>query len=186
MTGYHLAEINVGRLKAPVDHPMIADFKNNLDRINALADGMPGFVWRLVGEGNNATDIQPRPDDPLFAVNMSVWTDMDALAGFVYRTVALQSFGNPKRRTARLAVRDQLRLNFRRESVCLRNAIPVRELNDFQTVLAVSEICKQAGVGRGDLHIIQIVNRALLVILHVDLRLFRPFYIDNHQALLSG
>lgn len=86
MTGFHLAEINVGRLKAPVDHPMIADFKNNLDRINALADGMPGFVWRLVGEGNNATDIQPRADDPLFAVNMSVWTDMEALAGFVYRS----------------------------------------------------------------------------------------------------
>lgn len=86
MTGFHLAEINVGRLKAPVDHPMIAEFKDNLDRINALADGMPGFVWRLVGEGNNATDIQPRPDDPLFAVNMSVWTDMEALAGFVYRS----------------------------------------------------------------------------------------------------
>jgi hypothetical protein len=56
MTGYHLAEINVGRLRAPVDHPMIADFKDNLDRINALADGQPGFVWRLQGEGNNATD----------------------------------------------------------------------------------------------------------------------------------
>jgi hypothetical protein len=86
MNGFHLAEINVGRLKAPVDHPMIADFKNNLDRINALADGMPGFVWRLVGEGNNATDLQPKADDPLFAVNMSVWTDMDALGGFVYRS----------------------------------------------------------------------------------------------------
>ena len=86
MTAYHLAQINVGRLLQPVDHPQIADFKNNLDRINALADGMQGFVWRLVGEGNNATDLQPRPDDPLFAVNMSVWTDLDALAAFVYRT----------------------------------------------------------------------------------------------------
>ncbi len=86
MSAFHLAEINVGRLKAPVDHPMIADFKGNLDRINALADGMPGFVWRLVGEGNDATDIQPRPDDPLFAINMSVWTDLDALGGFVYRS----------------------------------------------------------------------------------------------------
>jgi len=86
MTGFHLAQINVGHLRAPVDHPMIADFKNNLDRINALADGMPGFVWRLQGEGGNATDIQPKPDDPLFAINMSVWTDLDALAGFVYRS----------------------------------------------------------------------------------------------------
>lgn len=86
MTGFHLAQINVGRLLQPVDHPQIADFRNNLDRINALADGMPGFVWRLVGEGNNATDLQPRPDDPLLAVNMSVWTDVDALAAFVYRS----------------------------------------------------------------------------------------------------
>jgi len=86
MTDYHLAEINVGRLRAPVDHPMIADFAANLDRINALADSLPGFVWRLKGEGNNATDIQPKPDDPLFAINMSVWTDIDSLAGFVYRT----------------------------------------------------------------------------------------------------
>ena len=90
MNGFHLAEINVGRLEAPVDHPMIADFKNNLDRINALADGMPGFVWRLVGEGNNATDIQPKPDDPLFAINMSLWTDLDALAGFVYRSAHVE------------------------------------------------------------------------------------------------
>ena len=86
MTGFHLAQINVGRLLAPVDHPQIADFVANLDRINALADGMPGFVWRLKGEGNNATDIQPRPDDPLFAINMSVWADLDSLAGFVYRS----------------------------------------------------------------------------------------------------
>ena len=88
--GYHLAEINVGRLKAPVDHPTIADFVANLDRINALADGLPGFVWRLKGEGNNATDIQPKPDDPLFAINMSVWTDLDALAGFVYRSAHVE------------------------------------------------------------------------------------------------
>ncbi len=86
MSGFHLAQINVGRLLAPVQHPQIADFAANLDRINALADGLPGFVWRLKGEGNNATDIQPRPDDPLFAINMSVWTDLDALAGFVYRS----------------------------------------------------------------------------------------------------
>jgi hypothetical protein len=86
MSGFHLAQINVGRLLAPVDHPQVADFMANLDRINALADGLPGFVWRLKGEGNNATDIQPRPDDPLFAINMSVWTGLDALASFVYRS----------------------------------------------------------------------------------------------------
>lgn len=86
MSGYHLAQINVGRLLAPIDDPLIADFKNNLDRINAIADGQPGFVWRLVGEEGNATDIEVRPGDPNFIVNMSVWTDVEALGAFVYRT----------------------------------------------------------------------------------------------------
>lgn len=86
MSGFHLAQINVGRFLAPVDDPLIADFVANLDRINAIADEDPGFVWRLKGEGNNATDLQPVPDDPLFAINMSVWKSLDALAGFVYRT----------------------------------------------------------------------------------------------------
>jgi len=85
MTAYHLAEINIGTLRAPVDSPQIAEFVANLDRINALAESMPGFVWRLTGEGNDATDIQPF-ENPLMAINMSVWTDAEALAGFVYRS----------------------------------------------------------------------------------------------------
>lgn len=85
MTQFHLAEINIGRLKAHIDDPLIADFKNNLDRINALAEASPGFVWRLIGEGGNATDIQAF-DDPLMAINMSVWTDVAALGAYVYRS----------------------------------------------------------------------------------------------------
>lgn len=86
MSGFHLAQINVGRFLAPVDDPRIADFVANLDRINALAESQPGFVWRLVGEGNDATDLKPVEDDPLMAINMSVWCDLDGLAAFVYRT----------------------------------------------------------------------------------------------------
>ena len=86
MSGYHLAQINIGRLRASVDDPMIADFVANLDRVNAIADTSPGFVWRLVGEGNNATDIQPDADDPLMAMNMSVWESVAALGAFVYRS----------------------------------------------------------------------------------------------------
>lgn len=86
MTGYHLAQVNVGRLKAHIDDPMIADFKANLDPINAVAEASPGFVWRLTGEGNNATDILPDGDDPLLAINLSVWTDIASLGAFVYRS----------------------------------------------------------------------------------------------------
>lgn len=82
--GHQLAQINVGRLLAPIDDPMIADFKNALDPVNALAEASPGFVWRLTGDGNDATDLQIF-DDPAVIPNMSVWEDLDSLAAFVYR-----------------------------------------------------------------------------------------------------
>lgn len=85
MTGWHLAQINVGRLTAPHEDPQVSGFFAELDRINALADASPGFIWRLVGDAGNATDIIPT-DDPQFIVNMSVWTDADSLFDYVYRT----------------------------------------------------------------------------------------------------
>jgi hypothetical protein len=86
MSRFQLAQINIGRLRAPVDDPMIAEFVANLDRINAIAEAAPGFVWRLTGAGNDATDIHPDPADALMAMNMSVWESPQALAAFVYRS----------------------------------------------------------------------------------------------------
>jgi hypothetical protein len=86
VTAYHLAQVNIGRLHAPIDDPRIDDFRNALDRINALAEAQPGFVWRLTGEGNDATDIRPDDTDPLVAINVSVWESVEHLAAFAYRT----------------------------------------------------------------------------------------------------
>ena len=83
---WHLAQVNIGRLRAPVDDPLIADFVAGLDRINALADSAPGFVWRLQTEDGNATAIRPVDDDELLAINLSVWESVEALADFVYRS----------------------------------------------------------------------------------------------------
>src|SRR5437764_14253159 len=82
---WHLAQINVGNLVAPPGDPSVQPFFDALDRVNALAEAAPGFVWRLQGEGGNATGIQVSPD-PLFILNMSVWTDADSLFAFVYRS----------------------------------------------------------------------------------------------------
>jgi hypothetical protein len=82
---WHLAQVNIGRLRAPIDDPLIGDFVGALDRINALADGSPGFVWRLQTDAGNATELQPT-DDELVIINMSVWESVDALADFVYRS----------------------------------------------------------------------------------------------------
>jgi len=46
MSAYELAQLNVARMKEPLESPTMADFVANLDRINALAEGSPGFVWR--------------------------------------------------------------------------------------------------------------------------------------------
>ncbi|WCM26089.1 DUF3291 domain-containing protein [Sphingomonas sp. QA11] len=84
-SGWHLAQVNIGRLVAPADDPQVAGFFQELDRINALAEASAGFVWRLKGEGNSATDLQPTPD-PRLIVNMSVWADAEALFDYVYRS----------------------------------------------------------------------------------------------------
>ena len=83
---FHLAQINIGRFAGPLNSPQLKDFVDNLDRINALAEQSPGFVWRLTGEGNNATDLRPFDDDPMMAINMSVWTDLASLGAYVYRS----------------------------------------------------------------------------------------------------
>src|ERR1041384_5189621 len=83
---WHLAQINIGRMRGLRGDPAVQGFYNALDAVNALADASPGFVWRLVGEaGANATDIQPTAD-PLLLMNMSVWTDAESLFDFVYRS----------------------------------------------------------------------------------------------------
>jgi hypothetical protein len=84
-TGWHLAQINIGRLIAPAGDPQVQPFFDALDRVNALAEVHPGFVWRLQDETGNAMSISYSPD-PLLAVNMSVWRDADALFDFVYRS----------------------------------------------------------------------------------------------------
>ena len=88
MSKYQLAEINVATLKSPLDSPELKDFVDNLDRINALAEGSPGFVWRLKGDGNDATSLRPLGDNVL--VNMSVWRDVDALRVFTYKTAHVE------------------------------------------------------------------------------------------------
>ena len=74
----HLAQINIGRLRAPTDDPMIAEFMAALDEINALAERSPGFVWRFMTEDGNATAVRPFEDE-LMLINMSAWESIESL-----------------------------------------------------------------------------------------------------------
>ena len=87
MNEYHIAQVNIGRIKAPLDHPTMAGFMNRLDELNAIADRSPGFVWRLqTGEGN-ATYFRPYEHDDRILLNMSVWENIETLKHYVYRTI---------------------------------------------------------------------------------------------------
>ena len=85
MAGYHLAQLNIARLQAPLDSPRLAQFVAALEPINALADKSPGFVWRLQTEEGDATSIRAF-DDEMLLVNMSVWQTLEALSDFAYRS----------------------------------------------------------------------------------------------------
>lgn len=85
MKGFHLAQVNIGRVRAPLDDPIMKGFKDQLDPINAIADRTPGFVWRLQTEDGNAMAIRPY-DDERMAINLSVWESLEALQQFVYKS----------------------------------------------------------------------------------------------------
>src|SRR5579872_19798 len=85
MSTYELAQLNIGIIRGPMDSPVMADFAANLERINALAEASPGFLWRLQTEAGDATAIRPF-ENPDQLLNMSVWRDADSLRRFVYRS----------------------------------------------------------------------------------------------------
>lgn len=81
----HLAQLNIGKTRYSLESGEMADFVNNLDPINAIAEASPGFVWRLKDESGDATNIKV-DGNPDIIVNMSVWEDVDSLKQFMFKT----------------------------------------------------------------------------------------------------
>jgi Domain of unknown function (DUF3291) len=88
MSQYELAQLNIAVMKEPLDSPVMADFVANLDRINALAEQSPGFLWRLQTPEGDATALRPLGDNTI--VNMSVWRDVASLNDYVYRSAHVE------------------------------------------------------------------------------------------------
>ncbi|MCL6283974.1 DUF3291 domain-containing protein [Ruegeria sp. 2012CJ41-6] len=92
--GYHLAELNIGRLLAPTDDPRVAEFMANLDGINGLGKRMPGFVWMMEGSGEPGTGNTENAigGDPQQVSNLTVWKDVASLERFVWGTIHKQFY----------------------------------------------------------------------------------------------
>ncbi len=86
---YHLAQLNVARMVAELEDPIMKEFVDNLDRINALAEQSPGFVWRFQTEEGDAT-AERAFDDQQILVNMSVWESIEALKQYVYQSTHVE------------------------------------------------------------------------------------------------
>lgn len=85
-----LAEFNFGTLRYPWDDPRLAEFQENLDRVNAIARRAPGFLWMLPEDQMEAAQEDPAgplADRPLTASTLSVWADATSLWHFVDRTL---------------------------------------------------------------------------------------------------
>ena len=55
---YHVATVNIAIARYQYDDPRFAGFVDNLDRINAIADGSNGFVWRYISDDDDATRLR--------------------------------------------------------------------------------------------------------------------------------
>ncbi|MGZ4779519.1 MAG: DUF3291 domain-containing protein [Thermoanaerobaculia bacterium] len=82
---FHIAQVNIARMRGPLQDPVMASFVARLAEINALADRSPGFVWRLQTAEGNATYLRPYADDRIL-FNLSVWESVEQLKDYVYRT----------------------------------------------------------------------------------------------------
>jgi hypothetical protein len=85
MKTLQIAQVNIARMRAALEDPVMAGFVARLTEINALADGSPGFVWRLQTPEGNATYLRPYDDDRIL-FNLSVWKTVEDLRSYVYRT----------------------------------------------------------------------------------------------------
>ena len=81
----YLAQLNIAKLKYPIDSPELKEFTDNLAPVNQLAEESEGFIWRLKDDNGDATSFQAY-SDPSIIVNMSTWSSIDALKNFMFRT----------------------------------------------------------------------------------------------------
>jgi len=94
---YHLAQVNIARMIAPLSDPRMAGFVAKLAEVNALADASPGFIWRLQTPEGDATAVRAYEDERIL-FNLSVWRSVETFAHFVYATTSAHRYVLQQRR----------------------------------------------------------------------------------------
>ena len=79
---FHLAPLNIARMKFSPGHPGMKDFTDALDPVNASADASQGFVWRMISDEDTSTEREAFEDSG-WLVNMSVWKSLKDLKRYI-------------------------------------------------------------------------------------------------------
>ena len=88
MSNYHLAEINIAKMKGvDINDPIMKEFVDNLEAVNTLAEESEGFIWRLKDDTDSygATSLNPYNDEQII-INVSVWESTETLEHYMYKT----------------------------------------------------------------------------------------------------
>ncbi len=105
---FDLAQVNVSRLLAPIDSPVLTEFMAALDEINAEGDAAGGFRWRLQTEDGNATAVRAFGwdvgDSHGVIVNLTTWASVQALGDFVFSGQHLQVMRRRRQVSPRVSV----------------------------------------------------------------------------------
>ena len=83
MSQWHLAVVNIAKPNYGLESAEMAEFMDNLDRINSIGDNSPGAVWRYEDESGAATDTRVF-EDPNLLINYTIWESVEALKDYVY------------------------------------------------------------------------------------------------------
>ncbi|MFT5503951.1 MAG: hypothetical protein ACI8XC_001665 [Gammaproteobacteria bacterium] len=94
-TTFDIAQLNIAKMMFAIDDARMAEFFDNLDSVNALADTAPAFVWRLQTEEGGATAIDYFGSDIL--VTMSVWESVESRHQYIYRSAHNQIMAKRKK-----------------------------------------------------------------------------------------
>ena len=84
----HLAQFNLAEGKGHLTSEIMKEFYDFIAPINELAEGAPGFVWRLKDEAGRSSSYFEIPElGDKMLINLSVWLDIQSLKNFTYHTV---------------------------------------------------------------------------------------------------
>lgn len=81
-----IAQMNWGRLKAPLSDPGMAEFDSSLANIYHLAEEHEGFIWRIPDEVA-AQELRDLGHDERFSATVSVWHSVRALKDYTFQSL---------------------------------------------------------------------------------------------------